>query len=263
MAATDNFQAAIERAEHLITLYDLLHDTRTRRVRADWSSKFKKLMRWPDGEQICRIDGAGKNSMLILRESVDLDNSQFSHDYLTELLRSAVVAAISALDRYLHDLVVENCWKLLSKAEDQIPAELKKIKIPLMVTKKSIEKLRQSTEARPGTIVKKAIQEQLHREFTFQKPDSVIRASKMLGITDFWRRVSAKMDGSPSDQQVKKKLTEIADRRNQIVHEADIKRKTRDRGISLRDIKAGTTKDWVAWISDLGAAIDLVVEESV
>lgn len=83
-------------------------------------------MHWPESEQICRVDGLDSNSILIFRESVGIDNEHFSHDYVSELLRAALVAAVSALDRYLHDLVVDYSWKLLSQAEDDIPAELKK-----------------------------------------------------------------------------------------------------------------------------------------
>ena len=261
MRAVDGFNAAIVRADHLLRLYDLLHDTRSRRVRSDWAARFKSLMRWPASEQICRIDGDG--SVLILRESVGIDNTHFGHDYVSELLRAAVVATVSALDRYIHDLVVDHAWKLLSRAEDEIPAELRKISLPVLTTKRSLERLRASDTARPGYLVKQAIQEQLHREYTFQKPDSVLKAARMLGVKDFWREVGKRMPSKPAAGAVTDRLKEIADRRNQIVHEADIVLKTKAKQITVRGIGADETRDAVKWVRDLVIAIDGVVADAV
>ena len=257
------FSQAIERADHLLRLYDLLHDTRARRVRSDWASKFKSLMHWPDTEQICRVDGLESKSILIFRESVGIDNEHFSHDYVSELLRAALVATISALDRYLHDLVVENSWKILRRPEKDIPAELKKLSLPVLATKRALERLRTSSNARPGGLVKKAIQEQLHREFTFQKPDSVIRAARMLGVKDFWREVGKRMPSKPSAEAVTTRLREIADRRNQIVHEADLILKTKAKRMTIRKIGVQEARDSVCWVRDLANAIDGVVTDAV
>lgn len=93
-------------------------------------------MRWPDAERIVRIDGKDGNSMLILREATGLDRKRFAHDYLSELLRAAIASAVAALDRYMHDLIVDRCIKLLSRPEDDIPKELRKLAIPVLETKR-------------------------------------------------------------------------------------------------------------------------------
>ncbi len=122
------FRACIERARHLLRLYELLYDQRERRVRRDWSSRFLELMRWPQNERITRIDGEG--SMLILREEVGLDNQHFKDDYLSELLRASLVAAVSGMDRYFHDIVVHYSWGLLKRREGEIPKLLRDVPIP-------------------------------------------------------------------------------------------------------------------------------------
>lgn len=128
-----------------------------------------------------------------------------------------------------------------------------------MTTKKALEKLRSDHRARPGSLVKQAIQEQLHREFTFQKPDSITIGAKMLGVTDLWAKVAAKMPGKPAKGDVINKLRKIADRRNQIVHEADVIRQTKARKHTSRDMTEKEARNFVAWIKDLVAAIDAVV----
>ena len=263
MMPIDSFNAAFVRASHLIQLYDLLHDSRSRGVRSDWATAFKNFMRWPNGERIVRIDGKDRNSLLILRESVGIDREHFTHDYVSELLRSSVVAAVSALDRYVHDLVVHHSWKLLSRSEAQIPTELKKIAISVTSVKAALTRLRSDRNARPGGLVKQAIQERLHRDFTFQKPDDILKASKMLGIRDFWDNVASEMPGPPSKADVISKLRDISSRRNQIVHEADLVRKTKAKEITLRDISRTDAERWVSWINDFVRAIDSVAARSI
>jgi len=257
------FDAALERADHLLRLYDLLHDTRARGVRADWASKLCSLMHWPKSEKIVRVDGQGQRSILILREAVGIDRDKFTHEYLAELLRATVVATVSALDRYMHDIVVLHSWTLLKRAESKIPKELKKLQIPMLSARYAVDKLRRDSSARPGVLIKEALREHLHKEFTFQRPDDVQKAALMLGVDDFWTKVSAAIPGAPKKAEVIETLREIARRRNQIVHEADIVRKAKAKTITMRDIDAKTAAKWVAWMRAFVVAIDSVVSKAV
>lgn len=263
MKPKDGFDAAIGRVNHLLRLYDVLCNTRSRNIRSDWADSFLDLMHWPSEEAIIRVDGKDKQSLLILRPSLGLDHRNFTHNYLSELLRSAVVATVSALDRYVHDLVLQHSWTLLRRPEESIPTELKKLSLPVLATKHALEKLRSDSNARPGHLVKAALQEHLHRDHTFQRPDDLLKAAKMLGVDDFWNKVVRAMPGTPDKQEVIKKLQDIVKRRNQIVHEADIHRKTKAKKITLRDISKDTADDWYEWTRQLVAAIDVVVESTV
>ena len=263
MTPMDGFEAAMNRADHLLRLYDVLCDTRSRAIRRDWAASFLDLMRWPTGEKIVRVDGKDKQSLLILRPSLGLDNTSFTHDYLSELLRSAVVATVSALDRYVHDLVLQHAWALLQRRETSIPTELKKLSLSVLATKRALDKLRNDPSARPGNLVKAALQEHLHRDHTFQRPDDLVKAAKMLGVKDFWGKVTQAMPGTLGSQEVIAKVQSIAMRRNQIVHEADIYRKTKAKQITLRDISKAKADEWCTWTRQLVAAIDQVVKAAV
>ena len=219
-------------------------------------------MHWPTGEAIVRVDGKDKQSLLILRPSLGLDHTNFTHDYLSELLRSAVVATVSALDRYVHDLVLQHAWALLRKPEAKIPPELKKLSLPVLATKRALAKLRDDANARPGHLIKAALQERLHRD-TFQRPDDLVKAAKMLGVKGFWDKVAQAMPGTAGGQAVKDKLQDIAKRRNQIVHEADIYRKTKAKKITLRDISKADADNWCVWTRQLVSAIDQVVGTAI
>lgn len=262
MTPEAGFNTAIGRAVHLLRLYELICDTRQRGVRADWATSFKQVMHWPNGEQIVRVDGKDRQSILVFRESCGIDREHFAHNYLSELLRSALVASVSAIDRLLHDLVVKHSWKLLNRREDDIPNKLKTLPLTANDAKKAVEHLRRNSESRPGNLVKKAIQERLHRDFTFQTPDSILEASKMLGIEDFWGKIAEKLDGRPAKKDVLDTLREITKRRNQIVHEADLIRTSR-RDAPLREIGHDQAERWVEWMKSFGVAAGEVVDENV
>ncbi|MFO1503499.1 MAG: hypothetical protein U1F39_06750 [Steroidobacteraceae bacterium] len=256
------FEASFARAEHLLKLYSVICDTRERGIRSDWAAAFKELMRWPDREQIVRIDGEDRNSLLILRAAAGIDRDKFAHDYTSELLRASVVAAVSAIDRLMHDSVVKYSWKILRRKEGKIPRELAKLAISVVDARKALEHLRKDSRARPGNLIKAAIQQKLHREFTFQSPDAIQRAGAMLGIKDFWAKVATKMPVGTTLEGVTNQLREISARRNQIVHEADLV-VTRRNQASLRDISPTQAGEWVAWIGTLGRAINGVIEDTV
>lgn len=240
------FDYSIERARHTLNLYDILHNSRRRSGRSDWLNKFKDLMHWPRGENIVRIDGKDKNSLLILRGSLGITSERFAHIYVSELLRSAIVSSVSAMDRYFHDLILSQAWNLLSKPEDSIPKKLKALPIPAYAVRKALEALRENRDARPGHYLKKEIQAVLHKEHTFQSVSGIDTAISMLGIDDFWKTVGVGLGLSAGEAQTK--IRDIAKRRNQIVHEADIVLKTKGKIISLRDISRSEAEEIVSFV---------------
>lgn len=251
------FDFSLERAKHLLALYDILHNSRQREGRKDWLDKLKKFMRWPNGETITRIVGKDNKSFLILRESIGLSSEKFAHYYVSELLRSSIVNSISAMDRYFHDLILSKSWSLLSKAESDIPKGIKSLPIPAYAVKKALEALRTDPNARPGNYLKKEIQAVLHKENTFQTVSGVDTAVSMLGLKDFWKTVGAGMGLSAGDTQIK--LRDITRRRNQIVHEADIVLKTKGKEITLRDISRVHAEEAVLFIEKFICEVDKLV----
>ena len=101
----ENFDYSYDRSQYYMSLYKLLNNQRARKVRSDWLKKFKELVRWNSNEKIYRVDG--KNSILLFKESAGLTLGNFKHEYLSELLKSSLVSSVAALDRYLHDLLLD------------------------------------------------------------------------------------------------------------------------------------------------------------
>ena len=257
------FRTAMDRSEHLLKLYEILHDTRKRNVRFDWANKLKELMGWPAREEIVRVDG--DNSIVILREESGINRDHFTHDILSELLRAALTFTVSSLDRYLHDVIVSKCWSLLDQTESNVPRALRELPIPAYVTVKSLRRLRtamsEGRQGRAGTIVKASIQEVLHKR-TFQSPKEIEDAAQILGIEKIWIKVADKIAGNQTPQDIKRKLHKIVHRRNQIVHEADLYRKQRGE-LSTREISYKMTRSSISWIKDFIFAFNEVVSEVV
>jgi len=253
MSAKSTFDIAINRSEHFLTIYDLLHNQRKRAVKSNWTRNFKLFMGWKIRDPITRIDG--KSSMLIIQNMPQLKPSHFDHNYVSELLRASVVAAVSALDRYMHDLVLENSWKLLSKSEANIPKELKKLNIPALEVKRALTKIKKDPKARPGNQIKKAIQVELHSS-TFQGSGGIDKCVALLGVANFWTNVSNLIQGNPGSKAVQDQLNKIVNRRNQIVHEADLERKISSKKDMLRDITRKNANDYVTWIRQFVSAVD-------
>jgi hypothetical protein len=267
MHPIDGFFAALERSNHLLSLYHILKDNSRRNVRGDWAKKFNRFVRWPASDRIVKIVGKDNKSLLFLREDLGLTREHFSNSYLSELLRAALVSSVSALDRYLHDLIIEKCWKLLSRAEDDIPSDLKNLSVPALITKKVITSLNENPKAKPGNLAKKAIQESLF-EISFQKRGQIERAaSKFLGIKNIWTKAYDKLitykQSGWTKQDVLKYLDEILTRRNQIVHEADLIRNVRMRRFTRREIKVSWVEEYVKFIEYLTIAIDDIVKEEI
>ncbi len=236
-SAKEIFDYSIQRAEHYIALYDILNDSRTRRGRQDWKNKFRRLMHWNQATDFYRIDGKGTNSILLLKADVGLTPEKFKHDYVSELLRAAFSSSVAAMDRYFHDLIVENCVRILGKSEAEMPSRFKSLDLSILVTKKALEKLRSKPRSRPNTIIKAELQKMLHRNYSFQSVRSLETAAAILGISNLWNTVGPMMNPVQTAEEIKNKITKISRRRNQIVHESDVVLKTSGKEISLRDIK--------------------------
>lgn len=255
--AFGHFNFAIKRSENLLLLYDIIHNQRERRVRKDWGNKFRELMHWPSTENFVRIDG--KESILILKQSLNIDGKRFKADFVDEILRSVVVCAVSAYDRYFHDLIIEKVISILSKKEEDIPKELKNFDLPALATKRALDKLKKDPKSRPGNILKSEIQKVLHDDFTFINVYNIDKAVKILDVDDYWNRVSRNITPTIQPKEIQNKIKEISLRRNQIAHEADLIRKLRAKQSSLRPIKRDKVDEYIKFIKSYIVATNNVI----
>ena len=263
MKPIEIFDSGRERAEQILKLHELLCNRRQSGTRQDWAKKFKRMMHWPMSEAIHRVDG--KQAIVVLHGGAALKPADFREDTLGELLREALVGIVSALDRYCHDLIVSRIVAELGRSEKKINRELRQLSIPILSVKAAIRHaaLRRGkggrVRTRPMNIVRHAVQDVLYQQ-SFQGADDIVRGLRMVGIENLWNDCGNQMQCRP--HEIIRTLNRIVDRRNEIVHEGDLKRTKRGGKLTLHAISRSQVQQDVNWVSSLVRSIESVVNRT-
>ena len=171
--------------------------------------------------------------------SIPLDSS--------DLLRWQWVLAVSALDKYVHDIVLKG---MLDEFHGKRPLTKGYKNFTLDMN----AYLTIAYAKNPGVEFEKAIVHK-HSYLAFQYPDKIANALAYIWEEPHkWRVISSKMTTHISEDDLKVKLTNIIVRRNQIVHEGDCL--TVRIPLSQQAITREDTEDVVGFITELVEAID-------
>lgn len=175
-----------------------------------------------------------------------------------DLRRTAIVMSVAAIDSYMHWLVLQRISKL--RKEGEIPNLLKKYHISFSdlarLADSTIAQRKKGKDFRPWVLVKNSLQKQILTD-TFQSFDQVSSAFAMAGINKPWKSIAAELGTTP--EEIKRRLTRIVHRRNQVVHEGDIKRSTRPRKLQYNSVDQKEIKDDVNWIDSLIKGVEKVI----
>lgn len=137
----------------------------------------------------------------------------FNELLVADILRSEVVYALAALDRFVHDLVLEGILEIYTGRRAQTDAFSK---IILNLNQHQIL----SSSNIPEFELKQIIVEK-HQYQSFQEPDKMTNALSLIWNEPHkWQKIAQAM--GQSEQDVKVELKNNVIRRNQIVHESDI-----------------------------------------
>ncbi|WP_407638361.1 HEPN domain-containing protein [Amycolatopsis rifamycinica] len=131
-----------------------------------------------------------------------------------DLLRSAVVFAISALDYYIHDLVLE-CLVDVFRGNRNRAKGFELLQLPASF---SYDLSATSSPYEKELLYRQTISESLSRK-TYQRADDIASGLKLICDTPFW---SGTYGRGSTCESAKRELNLIATRRNKIVHEADL-----------------------------------------
>ena len=166
---------------------------------------------------------------------------------LTDLLRSQIVMAVSALDHYIHETTRVGMLEVYDGKRPQTSAFLR-FQIKMEATLQGIA-------ATPGD--NRWLDEEIrrnHGHLPFQHPDKIADAIRLFSTCRLWDSVALELNLKVED--VKNQLQLILGRRNQIVHESDLDPSSPGNrwGISSSDsVKA------INFIQELGETIYVVV----
>ncbi|TKJ96697.1 hypothetical protein PlfCFBP13513_14795 [Plantibacter flavus] len=140
---------------------------------------------------------------------------------LSDLYRAAYMQGVSAFDHFIHEEVRVRMLEWHGRPQSTWPAGFATFKIPISST-------HQAGRSVPDAAVRfEAEIRSQHGHLSFQHPDKVAAACRLVSNTEIWQTIATalgtKKQGKLSPSQVAKKdWGLIIDRRNLIVHEADL-----------------------------------------
>ncbi|MEG3859251.1 HEPN domain-containing protein [Microcoleus sp. herbarium12] len=132
---------------------------------------------------------------------------------LSDMLRAALVLAVSALDYYIHEVVRIGMLEIHRGQRPEPPA-FSGFQISLGNARTGIN---------AGQNIDSWLEDEIrqrHSYKSFQQPNAIADAVRLICDKKLWEEVSINM-GSPA-KDIKQQLSLIIDRRNKIAHEADI-----------------------------------------
>jgi hypothetical protein len=139
-----------------------------------------------------------------------------------EILRAEWAARVSALDLYVHELVAQ---RMVAIFEGKLPPSSGFSAFTLPV--ETMERVRTAASATDASAAfDLTVRDQLSRR-TFQYPDDIASGVRLCSGVALWVEVAVHLGSTPQTKdedakRIKKELTQIAARRNKIVHEGDL-----------------------------------------
>jgi hypothetical protein len=131
---------------------------------------------------------------------------------VTDFYRAALAKVVSGYDRFVHQLVFRGMMEAAAGIRPQTPA-FGRFKVSVL----------SALAAAQGQIVASWLGAEIanqHSIASFQRCDKVADAIRLISAAELWNTVSASISIAAADLRFQ--MDGIVDRRNQIVHEADI-----------------------------------------
>ena len=131
---------------------------------------------------------------------------------VSDIYRSQIVLAVSALDSFVHDLVLLGMIECAKGKRPRTDAYLR-FELPMSAAEAALGG--SAHEIWVGESVR-----QRHSWQSFQEPDRVADAIRLISPSKLWDSVGTELNEPAKDLKVRLKI--IVDRRNKIAHEADL-----------------------------------------
>ena len=192
--------------------------------------------------ELKKLDDIFKYNARLLTAGIDISG----------LLRAEIVFAVSALDQFIHAVLIYKAMDILKNGKPQ-SASFYNLTIGL----NSVSLFLNNTNAIDAfPIIEKEIRTNLGWK-SFQQPDKIAEALKIVCDKKIWDEVSGIM--GISTQVLKEQLKLIVKRRESIAHEADFDLVNQ----CQYPIDRASTKDSVNFVISLVYAIDSIVFDYV
>jgi hypothetical protein len=184
--------------------------------------------------------------------------STIPQDVRSDMRRLSVVMAVSALDTYMHRLILERAF-----THDELPKKLAQLDVNFEQLLAQADATKTAARAkpkrtRPRVGIKRQLQDRLLRE-TFQNFNAVSQALTMAGRSKEWAAIGSKMSPPLEPEEIKERLDEVVHLRNQIVHEGDYERLQKPQKAKLNGMTQKEARRHINFIEQVIDAIHEVV----
>lgn len=204
--AIQNFSVA----EHLLQLHELFRELREEDVGKPLRLAVCGCLSLPDhaGLRCARND----QLVLVAKATAPIPHSLLLADGINFLLRQAIVVACTALESFFWDALRENVLIIVRARKRGADESIRKLTLTLD------DYLSLESYADPEVRLQQIILKNFERG-TLYDASSIERIATTLTVRDYWKQVSKKC-GSP-DNDIKRQVGELINRRNQVAHRAD------------------------------------------
>ena len=168
----------------------------------------------------------------------------------TDLLRAQFVMAVSALDRYIHEITRVG---MLESYDERRPRTNAFLRFQV-----GMEGVMTGLDDLSGNNWFEAEIRERHGYQAFQHPEKIVAAVRLFSSCELWPSVASQL--GLSVQEVKSELSLIVERRNKIAHESDV-----DPGFpgARWPISPLDSANAVSFIEDISEAIHIVVWQAI
>ena len=204
--AIQNFSVA----EHLLQLHELFRGLQEDKV--DEPLRLAVCSCFDIPEQTVLRHARNDQVVLVAKATAPIPPSLMVQDGINFLLRQAVVVGCTALESFFWDALRENVLIIVRARKRRADESLRKLTLSLD------DYLSLEGYEDPDVRLQQIILKNFERG-TLYDASSIENIAKVLTVKDFWAKVTAKT-GNP-DNEIKRQIGEIIQRRNQIAHRAD------------------------------------------
>lgn len=250
------FDEAFKHAEGLCKLYNGLSSKNTRAAKSDWIQKVhkNKIIRWPMHDGLWRSFG---DSLLILgnKKQSPLSQENFQSDNLVLLLRAALVFAMAAVDKILHDAITKKFTTLVRKGSLDKLLEISISNAYDVATKSQKRRGKGGKrKTRPSHLLMDVVKDDLYRQ-TFLSNRKLEEICKSCGLANVFSSFGKLMTPRQIKKDVWARWQNIYQKRNHIAHECDIVRKEKAKKIHWNPTTASELLEDIDFIRKFGGFI--------
>ena len=204
--AIQNFSVA----EHLLQLHELFRDLREEATEDQLRLAVCRTLSLPEGTVLRHA--RNEQMVMVAKATAPIPHSLLMQDGLNFLLRQAVVVGCTALESYFWDVLRENVLTIVRARRRGADESLRKLTLTLD------DYLSMEGYQDPDIRLQQIILKNFERG-TLYDASSLEKIANILTVRDYWPKISGKC-GMP-EQDIKRQLGELVNRRNQVAHRAD------------------------------------------